>query len=129
MNIPKELKYSSDHEWVKPSGNSAVIGITDFAQAQLGDVVFVELPVEGSLVQEGDSFSVVESVKAVSDIYAPFSGKIIKINQALAERPELVNEDPYGEGWIIVIELSDPSKLDGLLDEAGYTHLVTEGGH
>ncbi|AJQ28630.1 glycine cleavage system protein GcvH [Pelosinus fermentans] len=129
MNIPKELKYSKDHEWVKVEGKVAIIGVTDFAQSQLGDVVFVELPDELSTVKVGDSFSVIESVKAVSDIYAPVSGKIVKVNQALTDSPDLINQEPYGEGWIVVIEMSDSSELDDLLDSDAYVQLAAEGGH
>jgi len=129
MNIPKELKYSKDHEWVKVEGKVAIIGVTDFAQSQLGDVVFVELPDESSTVKVGDGFSVIESVKAVSDIYAPVSGKIVKVNQALTDAPDLINQEPYGEGWIVVIEMSDSSELDDLLDSDAYAQLVAEGGH
>lgn len=129
MNIPKELKYSKDHEWVKVEGKVAIIGVTDFAQSQLGDVVFVELPDESGTVKVGDGFSVIESVKAVSDIYAPVSGKIVKVNQALTDAPDLINQEPYGEGWIVVIEMSDSSELDDLLDSDAYAQLVTEGGH
>ena len=129
MNILKELKYSKDHEWVKVEGKVAIIGVTDFAQSQLGDVVFVELPDESSTVKVGDGFSVIESVKAVSDIYAPVSGKIVKVNQALTDAPDLINQEPYGEGWIVVIEMSDSSELDDLLDSDAYAQLVAEGGH
>ncbi len=129
MNIPKELKYSKDHEWVKVEGNIATIGVTDFAQSQLGDVVFVELPDESNTVKAGDSFSVIESVKAVSDIYAPVSGKIVKVNQALTDGPDLINQEPYGEGWIVVIEMSDSSELNDLLDSDAYVQLAAEGGH
>jgi len=129
MNILKELKYSKDHEWVKVEGKVAIIGVTDFAQSQLGDVVFVELPDESSTVKVGDSFSVIESVKAVSDIYAPVSGKIVKVNQALTDAPDLINQEPYGEGWIVAIEMSDSSELDALLDNNAYAQLVAEGGH
>jgi glycine cleavage system H protein len=129
MNIPQELKYSSEHEWVRVEGNKATVGITDFAQHQLGDVVFVEVPTAGAAVTAGQGFSVVESVKAVSDIYAPVSGKVVSVNDALTDTPELVNSDPYGDGWIAVIELSDPGELDSLLDAAGYEKLTAEGGH
>ncbi|SFL36228.1 glycine cleavage system protein GcvH [Pelosinus propionicus] len=129
MNIPKELKYSKDHEWVKVEGKVAIIGVTDFAQSQLGDVVFVELPDESGTVKVGDGFSVIESVKAVSDIYAPISGKIVKVNQALTDSPDLINQEPYGEGWIVVIEMSDSSELDDLLDSDAYAQLAAEGGH
>jgi glycine cleavage system H protein len=129
MNIPKELKYSKDHEWVKVEGKVAIIGVTDFAQSQLGDVVFVELPDESGTVKVGDGFSVIESVKAVSDIYAPVSGKIVKVNQALTDAPDLINQEPYGEGWIVVIEMSDSSELVDLLGSDAYAQLVAEGGH
>ncbi len=129
MNIPKELKYSKDHEWVKVEGNVAIIGVTDFAQSQLGDVVFVELPDELSTVKVGDGFSVIESVKAVSDIYAPVSGKIVRVNQALTDGPDLINQEPYGEGWIVAIEISDSSELNDLLDSDAYAQLAAEGGH
>ncbi|MDU2064156.1 MAG: glycine cleavage system protein GcvH [Sporomusaceae bacterium] len=129
MNIPAELKYSKDHEWVRVEGNMAYIGVTDFAQAQLGDVVFVELPEDGRELTAGDSFSVIESVKAVSDIYAPVSGKIVKVNMGLEDAPELINQDPYGEGWIVAVEISNSAELDALLDSKAYEELASEGGH
>lgn len=129
MNIPQELKYSKDHEWVKVEGSKVTIGITDYAQSQLGDVVFVELPELGAEVAAGAGFSVVESVKAVSDIYAPVSGKVIEINEALADTPEIVNQSPYDEGWIVVLEISDPAELNELLDSEAYAQLLAEGGH
>lgn len=129
MNIPKELKYSKDHEWVRVEGKRAIVGIDDYAQSQLGDVVFVELPEIGSDIACGEGFSVVESVKAVSDIYAPVSGKIIEVNERLADTPECINEDPYGQGWIAVIELTDTSELDKLLDSEAYERLLEEGEH
>lgn len=127
MHIPKELKYSKDHEWVRIEGEKVIIGIDDYAQSQLGDVVFVELPEVGSVVACGDSFSVVESVKAVSDIYAPVSGKIIEVNEVLADTPECINEDPYGEGWIVVIELENASEVDNLMDSEAYQIMLEEG--
>lgn len=129
MSIPNELRYSKEHEWVKVDGKRATIGITDFAQKQLGDVVFVELPELEAEVTAGEDFSVVESVKAVSDVYAPISGKVVEVNDALADAPETVNLDPYGEGWIAVIEISDPAELEKLLDAAAYEKLTLEGGH
>ena len=129
MNIPKELKYSSDHEWVKIDGDVAYIGVSDFAQSQLGDVVFVEIPDEGREIKAGETFSVIESVKAVSDIIAPVSGKIVKVNDALGDTPELINQDPYGDAWIVAVELSDVSELDALLDGDAYEKLTAEGGH
>jgi len=124
---PSELRYSEEHEWLKlEEGNRARIGITEFAQKELGDVVFVELPEEGTVVNAGDSFAVVESVKAVSDIYAPVSGKVVEVNDALNDSPELINEDPYGEGWIAVIEVSDVAEIDSLLTAEQYQQLVEE---
>jgi glycine cleavage system H protein len=128
MNIPKELKYSREHEWIMVEGNKARIGITEFAQSELGDVVFVELPTVGTAVTAGNAFSVVESVKAVSDIYAPVSGSIVAVNEILADQPELINSDPYGKGWIVVVEMTDSSELDSLLDNKAYQELA-EGDH
>ncbi|MBX6394959.1 MAG: glycine cleavage system protein GcvH [Alicyclobacillaceae bacterium] len=118
--IPSDLKYSKEHEWVRVDGNRAVIGITDFAQSELGDIVFVELPSVGDEVRAGQTFGTVESVKTVSDLYAPVSGKVVEVNEALGDAPEKVNQDPYGEGWMIVVEMSDPGELDHLLDADGY---------
>jgi glycine cleavage system H protein len=126
MNIPPELRYSTDHEWVRVDGNVATIGITEFAQDALGDVVFVEIPERGATVATGESFTEVESTKSVSDIYAPVSGSIVEVNDALESTPELLNSDPYGEGWICRIEVADAGELDGLLDADGYRAL-TEG--
>ncbi|QDR82588.1 glycine cleavage system protein GcvH [Sporomusa termitida] len=128
MNIPKELKYSRDHEWVKIEGTRATIGITDFAQSQLGDVVFVELPAVGDEVAAGSGLAVIESVKAVSDIYAPLAGKVVETNELLADAPETVNQDAYGTGWIAVLEISDLPQPDALLDSEAYERLVGEGG-
>jgi glycine cleavage system H protein len=124
MNHPDELQYSSDHEWVRAEGTSVKIGITDYAQDALGDVVFVELPEVGAAVKAGESFSEVESTKSVSDIYAPVTGTIAEVNTALDEGPERLNDDPYGEGWICVIEASDLGELDGLMDAEAYRTLV-----
>jgi glycine cleavage system H protein len=124
MQIPEELRYSSDHEWIRVEGNRARVGITDFAQDALGDVVFVDLPEVGTDASAGSSVSEVESTKSVSDIYAPVSGTIAEVNAELGDAPERLNDDPYGEGWIFVIELQDPSELDALLDAAGYRSLV-----
>jgi glycine cleavage system H protein len=127
MNIPQELKYSKNHEWVRVEGQKVIVGIDDYAQSQLGDVVFVELPEVGSVVACGDSFSVVESVKAVSDIYAPVSGEIIQVNEVLADTPECINEDPYGQGWIVVIQVKDTAELDHLMDSKVYQRMLEEG--
>ncbi len=124
MNVPEDLRYSSDHEWARPEGNRVRIGITDYAQDSLGDVVFVQVPAVGTTVSAGATFSEVESTKSVSDIYAPVTGTIVEVNTDLADSPERVNEDPYGEGWLCVIELSEPSELDGLLDAAAYRALI-----
>ena len=126
MNIPAELRYSSDHEWVRVDGATAPIGITEYAQDALGDVVFVEMPDAGLAVAAGESFSEVESTKSVSDIYAPITGSISEVNAELESQPELLNSDPYGAGWICRIEISDPSELDGLMDAEAYRAL-TEG--
>lgn len=126
MNTPQDLKYTREHEWVKVQDGRAYVGITDYAQHQLGDVVFVELPELGRQVKQGESFSVVESVKAVSDIYAPLTGTVVEVNTALADAPEKINQDPYGEGWIAVLEIADQGELAGLLDSAAYAALTAE---
>src|SRR5690554_6911043 len=120
MSFPSELKYSKDHEWVKVDGSKAVIGITAHAAEALGDVVFVELPEVDDSVAANDAFGSVESVKAVSDVFSPVSGKVVAINEALLDSPELVNSDPYGEGWMIEVEMDDPAELDELLSAGDY---------
>jgi glycine cleavage system H protein len=129
MNLPNDLKYTKDHEWIKIEGNRATVGITDHAQAQLGDIVFLEVPAVGKIVTAGKSFSVVESVKAVSDIYAPVTGVVVEVNEALNDEPENVNRDPYGAGWIAVIEMQPGVALEGLLDAATYAEVAVKGGH
>ncbi len=129
MQFPTNLKYSKEHEWVRLEGNKAVVGITDFAQSQLGDVVFVELPAVGAAAVTGKRFSVVESVKAVSDIFAPVNGTVVEINEALNDAPEKVNQDPYGQGWIAVLELTDAAGLTELMDSEAYAAQVAKGGH
>ena len=124
MNIPADLRYSSDHEWVRVDGAMATIGITEYAQDALGDVVFVEMPDTGLDVAAGESVSEVESTKSVSDIYAPITGAIIEVNEALAEQPELLNSDPYGAGWICRINITDPAELDHLMDAEAYRALT-----
>lgn len=125
MNIPQELKYSSDHEWVRVEGNFAFIGITDFAQDQLGDIVYVDISVdEGDDISAGDVFGSIEAVKTVSDLFMPVSGKLVEINEALEGAPETVNTDPYNEGWILKIELDDSSDLDSLMDAAAYSEIA-----
>ncbi len=125
MQIPENLRYSSDHEWILVDSNRARIGITDYAQDALGDVVYVQLPKVGSSVSAGESFGEVESTKSVSDVYAPLSGTVVGVNEALGSSPELLNSDPYGDGWICDIELSQPGQLDELLDAAGYSALTS----
>lgn len=124
MNIPEDLRYTSDHEWIRTEESGLRIGITDYAQDALGDVVFVELPAVGSTVELGGSMGEVESTKSVSDIFAPVSGTVIEVNEALDGAPGRLNEDPYGEGWLCVIEASDASQLDELLDAAAYQALT-----
>jgi glycine cleavage system H protein len=123
-NVPDDLRYTADHEWVRTEGERARIGITDYAQDALGDIVFVQLPEPGSRVESGATFSEVESTKSVSDIYAPVGGTVVEVNTELADAPQRLNEDPYGEGWICVIEPSDPSAIGALLDAAGYQKLI-----
>ena len=124
MEIPQGLKYSKEHEWVATEDSVATIGITDHAQDQLGEIVFVELPAVGEKISKDDPFGVVESVKAVSDIYAPISGTVIEINEGLPETPEVVNEDPYGDGWLIKVKMTDPSDLEDLMDNEEYAELI-----
>ena len=125
--VPADLRYTKDHEWVRVDGEEAVVGITDYATGQLGDIVFVELPDPGRTLSQFTAFGVVESVKAVSDLYAPVSGEVAAGNAALAASPELVNSEPSGDGWMLRIKLADPSEVDGLLDAAAYDALIAEG--
>ncbi|MBK5221521.1 MAG: glycine cleavage system protein GcvH [Acidimicrobiia bacterium] len=124
MNVPEELRYSSDHEWLRAEDGRLRIGITDYAQDALGDVVFVDVPEVGRSVTAGESFSEVESTKSVSDIYAPVAGTIVEVNADLADNPERLNDDPYGEGWICIIEPADPNVAGTLLDAAAYRTLI-----
>ncbi|MFB9860383.1 glycine cleavage system protein GcvH [Salinicoccus siamensis] len=124
MASPKEFKYSEDHEWVKVEDGKVTLGITEFAQSELGDIVFVELPAEGDDITVGESFGSVESVKTVSELYAPVSGTVVKINEELEDSPELVNESPYEEAWMLVVELSDDSQVDKLMDADAYDEMV-----
>jgi len=118
--VPETLRYTKDHEWAKLEGKRARIGITDYAQTELTDVVFVELPPIGKVVKQGEPLGTVESVKAVSEIFAPVSGKVVEVNKALEEKPEIVNKDPYGEGWMVVLEASEAARADSLMDAAAY---------
>jgi glycine cleavage system H protein len=124
MDIPEDLRYSADHEWARVEGGDVRVGITDYAQDALGDVVFVDLPEVGATVKRGESFSEVESTKSVSEIYAPVAGTISQVNAELSENPARLNEDPYGDGWICVITVDDPAQLDELLDAEGYRALI-----
>lgn len=126
MNTPKELRYTKTHEWVRMNGKIAVVGITDFAQHQLSDLTYVELPAPGDQVTAQEEVAVVESVKAASDIYAPISGIVKDVNNALMERPEIINQDPYGEGWMFKIQPDDPSEYEMLLDAEQYEELLPE---
>ncbi|HLS20809.1 MAG TPA: glycine cleavage system protein GcvH [Bacillota bacterium] len=126
MNLPEELKYSKEHEWVRQEGNKVYIGITDFAQSELGDIVFVELPEEGDEVEADESFGSVESVKTVSELYSPVTGTVVEVNEELEDSPEYVNDSPYEDAWMIVVELSDESELDNLLTADEYKAFVEE---
>jgi glycine cleavage system H protein len=123
-NIPSDLKYTKDHEWARQQGNVVVVGVTQHAQEALGDVVYVELPKVGTTITAGKQFGVIESTKAVSELYAPVTGKVVKVNDALSDKPDTVNADPYGAGWIIEVELSDTKQLDGLLSADAYADLL-----
>lgn len=124
MNIPSNLKYSKDHEWVLVEGNIATVGITDFAQDQLGDIVFVDIQTEGEDVAKDENFGDIEAVKTVADALMPVSGKVIEVNPELEGAPELVNQDPYGKGWMIKVEMSDPAEVDTLMDAAQYEAMI-----
>jgi glycine cleavage system H protein len=124
MNLPDNLKYTKDHEWIRVEGNTGIIGITDYAQSELGDVVFIDIDPNLKEISTGQSFGTIEAVKTVSDIYAPCNGKIIELNKTLANSPEIVNSDPYGEGWIVKIEISDINELNNLLDSTAYKNLI-----
>jgi glycine cleavage system H protein len=128
-NVPVDLRYTREHEWARQEGDRIRVGITHFAQEQLGDVVFVELPKSGARVRAHQTFGVVESVKAVSDLFAPVSGEIAEVNAELAQKPETVNQDPYGRGWMLVVAPADPTEWDGLLTAAQYEQFIAEAGH
>lgn len=126
MDFPDDLKYSREHEWVLVEGNVATVGISSFAENQLGDVVFIELPAIGDAVAKDEAMGVVESVKAVSDVYSPVSGNVVEVNDDLPDNTEMVNDDPYGDGWMVKIEMSDPSDLDDLMDAEEYQKFIAE---
>ena len=125
MNIPAELKYTKDHEWVRIEGDEAVIGITDFAQSELGDIVFIEVETEGESIESEEIFGSVEAVKTVSDLYMPLSGEVLSFNSELEDAPEVINSDPYGEGWMIRVKISDTSEIDTLLSAEQYKDLIS----
>jgi len=124
MNIPANLRYTKDHEWLKPEGDTALVGITDFAQNELGDIVFIEVETVGENLDMEETFGTIEAVKTVSDMFMPVSGEITEFNEKLTEKPEMVNKDPYGDGWIVRIRISDQSQIDELLDAEQYRELV-----
>ena len=124
MNVPTNLKYTNDHEWVKVDGNVATVGITDFAQSELGDIVFVDIQTEGDELGKGEVFGAIEAVKTVADAFMPVSGKVIEVNADLEGAPETVNSDPYGAGWMIKVEMSNPAELNELLDAAQYQQII-----
>jgi glycine cleavage system H protein len=129
MNIPKDLKYTKNDEWIKVEGKTGLIGVSDFAQNSLSDVVYVELPDAGDVFNKGETFGVVESVKAASDIYMPVSGEVIEVNEVLTQQYELINKDPYGKAWMVKINIKNPSELDGLMDAAAYEAYCMERQH
>lgn len=124
MNLPSNLKYTKDHEWIKIEGDIATVGVTDFAQGELGDIVYVEVETLGDTMDRDEVFGTVEAVKTVSDLFLPLSGEIIEFNDSLESEPEKVNSDPYGEGWMIKIKINNPSEVDDLLDDAGYKDII-----
>ena len=124
MNVPTNLKYSNDHEWVRVEGNVALVGVTDYAQSQLGDIVFVDVQTEGETLEKGDMFGAIEAVKTVADAYMPVSGKVLEVNAKLESEPQLVNQDPYGEGWIIKVEMTAPAQIDDLLSAEAYKGII-----
>lgn len=127
MTYPTQFRYTKEHEWVDLEGNQAKVGITEHAQGELGDIVFVELPTVGTSVKKGENLATVESVKAVGDIYAPMSGTVVEVNTQLESSPETINQDPHGVGWLVILEVPDPSEADSLLDAPGYEQYITEG--
>lgn len=126
MKVPGELKYTEEHEWVKVEGDIAIVGITDFAQNELSDIVYVELPEVGKNIKKGDVIATVEAVKTVADVYSPVSGEIIEVNEKLKDEPSIINNDPYGEGWIAKVKMENPEEINALLDHAAYKKLVEE---
>lgn len=126
MNFPTNVKYTNEHEWVRLEGEEAYVGITDYAQDQLGDIVFVDITTEGETLDKGEVFGTIEVVKTVSDLFLPIGGEVLEVNPELEEHPELVNQDPYGKGWLVKIKPADPSEMNGLLDAEAYKQLINE---
>ncbi len=126
MEFPENLKYSKEHEWTRVESNRAIIGITDFAQDELGEIVFIDLPAAGTNVEAMETFGTIESVKTVSDLFSSVSGQIVEVNSALEDEPEFINNDPYGDGWIMIVEMSDPNQLDDLLNASEYQNYIEE---
>jgi glycine cleavage system H protein len=124
MNIPADLHYTSDHEWIRITGNTALAGITDFAQGELGDIVFVEIETVGNHLEKGSTFGTIEAVKTVSDLFLPLSGTVLEMNEKINANPEMINKDPYGEGWLIKMEIDDPSQVSELMDAKAYAALI-----
>jgi glycine cleavage system H protein len=124
MNFPENVKYTPDHEWIRVEGQFGWIGITDYAQGELGDIVFIEIPAVGTKVEKGKSFGTIEAVKAVSDLFAPVAGEVVEINAEMKDHPEVVNKDPYGNGWMVKIKIADPAQVDTLLDVQAYKTLI-----
>jgi len=124
MNIPTSVKFTKEHEWISLEGNIATVGVTDFAQSELGDIVFIEVETIGEQLEQGDTFGTIEAVKTVSDVYMPVSGEVLEFNESLNSSPELVNKDPYGKGWIIKVKVSDPTQFAGLLDNLAYAEII-----
>ena len=124
MNVPDDLKYTAEHEWIRVEGDEIVVGVTDFAQGELGDVVFIEIETEGETLSKGDTFGTIEAVKTVSDLYMPLDGEVVEVNPALEETPELVNSQPFGEGWMVRIKMSDPAQLEELISADDYRSMI-----
>ncbi len=124
MNIPTDLRYTSDHEWIKVTGNTGIIGITEFAQGELGDIVFVEIETLGNHLEKGSTFGTIEAVKTVSDLFIPVTGKVVEVNTSVNDKPDTINKDPYGAGWLIKIEIDDPSQVNELMDAGAYAALI-----
>ena len=124
MNFPENLKYTTEHEWIRMEGQFGWVGITDYAQSELGDIVYIEIPVVGTIIEQSKAFGTIEAVKAVSDLCAPVAGEVVEINPEMKDHPEIVNKDPYGKGWMVKIRIADPAQLDSLLDDQAYKALV-----